>query len=101
LTTSCELTLLYASLLEEYDCGEITFFRGICTGTCGALSTIKGDGSARSCSVWRVFRSAIHLRVTRKVEAMDERVELVQKTVRMRIIHFVPPCRRWSTVFTS
>jgi hypothetical protein len=55
LTTSCELTLLYASLLEEYDCGEEITFRGNLHWDVRRTypSAIKGDGSARSCSVWR------------------------------------------------
>jgi hypothetical protein len=79
--------LLYASLLEEYDCGEeITFFRGnLHWDVRRTLSTaIQGRRLGKVMfSVEGVFRSAIHLRVTREeVEAMDERVELVQKTVK-------------------
>jgi hypothetical protein len=53
----------------------------ICTGTCGApIHRHQGRRLGKVMfSVERVFRSAIHLRVTREVEAMDG-AWIVQKT---------------------
>jgi hypothetical protein len=79
--TSVAITVLTTSLRELTRFSTPAFWRNttvvkkspssevICTGTCSAPippPPSKGDGSARSCSVWRECSDpAIHLRVTR------------------------------------